>query len=63
MHRVMSEVELERAYDLVAEAIDRVGPARESQFLAKLCLALCAQLSSRDSLAAAIRAAEQDLLG
>lgn len=60
MRRVMSEAELEQAYDLIAKAIDRVGPASESQFLARLCLALSAQLSSIDLLTEAIHAAEQD---
>jgi hypothetical protein len=57
----LSETELEQAYDLIATAIDRAGPARESLFLAKLCLALGAQMTSIDSIVAAIRAAEEDL--
>ncbi len=61
MQRALSEAELEQAYDLIAAAIDRVGRADESLFLAKLCLALSAQLPSVESIAEAIRAAEQDL--
>ena len=61
MQRVMSEADLEQAYDLIAEAVDRVGPARESPFLARLALALSAQLPSIDRLVEAIRAAEQEL--
>ena len=61
MQRVMSEADLERAYDLIAQAVDRVGPTRESSFLARLALALSAQLSSIDGLVEAIRAAEQEL--
>lgn len=61
MQRVMSEAELEQLYDLIAAAVDRVGRAQESLFLAKLSLALSAQLPSVDSVVEAIRAAEQDL--
>jgi hypothetical protein len=63
MQRALSEAELERAYELVAQAVDRAGPARESAFLARLALALCAQLRSVDLLAEAIQAAERDLPG
>jgi hypothetical protein len=59
MQRVLSEADLERAYDLIAQAVDRAGPARESDFLARLALALSAQLPSIDRLVEAIRAAEQ----
>ena len=62
MKRTMSEADLERAYDLIAEAIDRAGPTRDSQFLARLSLALSAQLASLESLVEAIRVAEQDVL-
>ena len=61
MQRVMSEADLERAYDLIAEAVDRAGSARECALLARLALALSAQLPSVDLLVEAIRAAEQDL--
>ncbi len=61
MQRVMSEADLERAYDLIAEAVDRAGSTRESALLARLALALSAQLPSVDLLVEAIRAAEQDL--
>lgn len=61
MQGALSESELEQVYDLIAAAIDRVGSTDESLFLAKLCLALSAQLPSVDSIAEAIRAAEQDL--
>ena len=40
MTNELSQVELEEAYDLIAEAIDEVGPGDQSLFLAKLCLAL-----------------------
>lgn len=57
----LTESELERAYDLIAESVDRVGRPNESLFLAKLCLLLSARLPSVDSLVEAIRAAERDL--
>lgn len=40
MTNELSQAELEEAYDLIAEAIDKAGPKNESLFLAKLCLAL-----------------------
>ncbi len=40
MTNELSQAELEEAYDLIAEAIDGVGPEDQSLFLAKLCLAL-----------------------
>ena len=61
MQRVLSEADLERAYDRVAQAVDRAGPARESAFLARLALALSAQLPSIDQVVEAIRAAEQEV--
>ena len=57
----LSESELEQAYDLIAAAIDRAGREHESLFLAKLCLALGAQMKSIDAIVEAIRTAEQDL--
>lgn len=59
MQRVLSEPDLERAYDLIAQAVDRAGPARASDFLARLALALSAQLPGIDRLVEAIRAAEE----
>ncbi len=32
--------DLERVYDLIAQAIDSVGPENEALFLSKLCLTL-----------------------
>jgi hypothetical protein len=61
MQRVLSEADLERAYDLVAQAVDRAGPAREAAFLARLALALSAQLPSVEQVVEAIRAAEQEV--
>lgn len=39
--------DLEDLYDELAEAIDRVGPERETVFLAKLALALSHHLGDR----------------
>jgi hypothetical protein len=61
MQSVLSEADLERAYDLVAQAVDRAGPAREAAFLARLALALSAQLPSIEQVIEAIRAAEQEV--
>ncbi|HLF23874.1 MAG TPA: DUF2783 domain-containing protein [Burkholderiales bacterium] len=63
MQNTLSESELDQAYDLIATAIDRVGRTDESLFLAKLCLALSAQLRSVGLIVEAIRAAEQELRG
>jgi hypothetical protein len=54
----MPDTELEQAYDLIAEAIDRAGREQETEFLARLCLALSAQLESASQVKAAIHAAE-----
>jgi hypothetical protein len=61
MQRVLSEADLERVYDLVAQAVDRAGPAREAAFLARLALALSAQLPAIEQVIEAIRAAEQEV--
>jgi hypothetical protein len=58
---VLSEADLERVYDLVAQAVDRAGPAREAAFLARLALALSAQLPAIEQVIEAIRAAEQEV--
>lgn len=61
MKRQITEAELEQAFESIAQAIDRVGRERETEFLAKLCLALATQLPSIDPIAQAIETAEQDL--
>jgi hypothetical protein len=53
--------DLERVYDLIAAAIDRVGPERESLLLAKLALLLADRLGDYESAAEAVAAAERDL--
>jgi len=63
MKRQISEAELEQAFERIAQAIDRIGPDKEAEFLSKLCLALATQLPSIDPIAEAIKAAEDDLKG
>jgi hypothetical protein len=52
---------LETVYDLIAAAIDDVGPQKESLFLAKLCLALAHCIADRALIEDAIAAARLDL--
>ncbi len=48
----------EALYDLLAAAIDRVGPAREADFLARLALLLMHAEVDEASIRAALAAAE-----
>ena len=52
--------ELGRLYDLIAAAIDRAGPKRDSLLLAKLAL-LAGRLGDYESAADAVAAAEREL--
>lgn len=61
MKRQIPDAELEKAFERIAEALDRVGPEHQAHFLSRLCLALATQLPSVDPIDAAIAAAEQDL--
>jgi hypothetical protein len=54
----LGEADLERAYELIAEAIDRVPEGGEAAFLSRLCLALAAHQRDLATVEAAIRAAE-----
>ena len=49
--------EFEQAYELIARALDRVGPERERLFLARLALALAHQLPDLNSLRQALEIA------
>lgn len=49
--------DLERAYELIAQALDEVGPDRERLFLAKLALALCHECTDLEQVKAALAAA------
>ena len=53
--------ELEQAYENLAEAIDRAGPANESLLLAKLALSLAHHIGDIDVVRACIEQALQDL--
>ncbi len=60
MRRNLSDPEFEKAYELIAAAIDRAGESKAQAFLGKLCLTLAAQLDELASLKEAIRIAEQE---
>lgn len=53
--------DLEKVYDLVAKAIDDVGPDKESLFLCKLCLTLAHNFSDLSAIEDAIIIAVSDL--
>jgi hypothetical protein len=56
----LETTELEAVYDLLAEAIDRVGEARRDLFLAKLALVLANLLGDRAQVEAAVAAGLRD---
>ena len=51
---------IETAYDLLAAAIDAVGPERESLFLAKLALTLANEIGEAEVLERLIQTAMRD---
>jgi hypothetical protein len=53
--------ELERIYDLIAEAIDAAGPDREALFLSKLALALANRLGDEERVRECISVASRDI--
>jgi hypothetical protein len=53
--------DLEKAYDLVAQAIDAAGPDKEALFLTKLCLALAYRVHELATIEEAIAIASADL--
>lgn len=53
--------ELERIYDLMAEAVDTVGRDKEALFLAKLSLALANRLGDEEQIRECIATAGQDI--
>lgn len=57
----MSFADLERVYENLAVAIDRVGPDRETIMLAKLVLSLAHRLGDRAAVEACIAMALEDL--
>jgi len=59
MRGKLTESDVERAYEYIAQAIDKAGPAGESAFLARLCLALAAQMDDLAAVEEAIRIARE----
>jgi hypothetical protein len=57
----LSNAEIEAAYDLIAEGIDRAGPDGARLFLAKLSLALANLTGDIEAVRRAIDAALKDL--
>lgn len=57
----MTEPELEEAFDLIAQGIDRAGEKQETIFLSKLALLLAHRHADIAALRAAVRDALQDL--
>ena len=53
--------ELERIYDLMAEAIDAAGPDKEALFLSRLCLVLANELGNEKQVRDCITNASEDL--
>ena len=55
------ETDLERAYDLLADAIDRIPPEQAELFLTKLALLLGERIGSAEVFRQLVEAAERDL--
>ena len=61
MQQHLSEEDMETAYEMLAEVIDRAGESREKLLLTKLCLTLAHKLGSLQEIKDAIATAEMDL--
>lgn len=61
MTNTLAFLDLEEIYDRLANAIDAVGPEKESLFLAKLCLTLARHVGERETVERAIEIAATDL--
>jgi hypothetical protein len=61
MDKRLSTAEIEAAYELIVDAIDRVGEARARLFLAKLSLGLANLVGDLDEITRAVDAALKDL--
>lgn len=59
--RKLAFEDLEQAFELIAQGIDRAGEARETLFLSKLALALAHRIGDLDTIEAALEEAERDL--
>ncbi len=57
----LTTASLEQVYDVIADGIDRAGDAKAKLFLAKLCLALAAQVGDAAQVRQAAEAALRDL--
>lgn len=57
----MDSAQFEQAWELIAAAVDRAGPARERLFLARLALALAHRLPDVESLREALATAADGL--
>jgi hypothetical protein len=57
----LSTADIEAAYDLIAEGIDRAGEEQARLFLAKLCLALANLVGDLSEVTRAVDAALKDL--
>ena len=53
--------DLEKVYDLVAEAIDAAGPEKEALLLSKLCLTLAHHIADIETIEKAVVIAKTDL--
>lgn len=51
--------DLEQVYDMIADAVDEVGPENECVFLAKLALVLSSQVNDPAKVEAAVIAARR----
>ena len=57
----LSPEELERAFEMIAQALDRAGADKEVQLLAKLALELAHRMGDMQALAEALDVAARDL--
>ncbi len=57
----MNQSDLERLYDVLAQAIDEAGPEKSELFLAKLALLLADALGDADKACQLVRNALDDL--
>ena len=60
MTGTLSSENFEAAYEMIARALDRVGPERERLFLARLALALAHRLPDLKALEQALAIAESE---
>ncbi len=61
MSNELPNEQFEQAYDLIAAALDRLGPEHERLFLARLALALAHRLPDIKALEQALVIAESDV--